>query len=140
MAVEVRRAEERCRLIEHEGLLVLLRRDPEDDHVVVALTGVGIDGVGPWIAEEDEAAAADLVDGILGVRVQRCSRHATSDLVEVVDGGAGHPPVEAGVVVDDEPVLEGSLVADESLVDEPFFDGSLFAASDADDVERLSLR
>jgi hypothetical protein len=59
--------------------------------------------------------------------------------VDVVDGGAGHPPVEAGVVADEEPFLDGSF-ADASLLDEPFVDGSLFWASDDVDVERLSLR
>jgi hypothetical protein len=44
------------------------------------------------------------------------------------------------VVADEESLLDGSF-AEESLVDEPFVDGSLFFwASDVVDVERLSLR
>ena len=61
--------------------------------------------------------------------------------MDVVDGGSGHPPVGAGVVVVvvDEPFLDGSF-ADDPSVDEPFFDGSLFGVSDDVVVERLSLR
>jgi hypothetical protein len=62
-----------------------------------------------------------------------------SDLVDVGDGGAGHPLVEAGVVVVDEPFLDGFLAGD-SFGDEPFFDGSLAGLSDVVVVERLSLR
>jgi hypothetical protein len=71
--------------------------------------------------------------------------------VDVVDGGASHPPVEAGVVDDellpDEPFVDSFFVApsfDEPSFDDsvlaPFFEGSLFGASDELDAGRLSLR
>ena len=72
--------------------------------------------------------------------------------MDVVDGGASHPPVGAGVVDDellpdellpDEPFAEDSFFVDPSLDDAvlaPFFEGSLFGASDELDAGRLSLR
>ena len=62
VAVEVRGGEERRRLVLHQRLLVRLGVDPEDDHVVVALPGVGVDRVRPGVAEEHERLSAHLVD------------------------------------------------------------------------------
>ena len=62
--VEVRRREERRRLVEHQRLLRLVGLDPEDDDVVVALAGLGVDRVRARVAEEDEAASRHLVDGL----------------------------------------------------------------------------
>ena len=65
VAVEVRRGEVRRRLVEHEGELLLLGADPEHDHVVVPLTGLRVERVGPWVAEEHEAPPGHLVDRVL---------------------------------------------------------------------------
>ena len=48
-----------------ERALVVLGRDPDDDDIVVALAGLGIDGVGPWAPEVDEGLAPDLVQGVV---------------------------------------------------------------------------
>ena len=84
-----------------------------------------------------KAPAAHLVDPPL--RRHRRSGHATSDLVDVVDGGAGHPPVGAGVLVVVEPFAEESFFAG-SVFLVPSVDGSVFGASEDVVVERLSLR
>jgi hypothetical protein len=88
MTVEVRRREEREGRIGQDGLLLELAVHPEHDHIGVALARVRIDRVRPWVAEEDEAAAADLVHD----RVERPSCAAPrdtgkrlGDLVDVVD-------------------------------------------------------
>ena len=65
VAVEVRRGEERRGVVLDQGELVGLAADPEDDDVLVALAGVGVDRVRARVAEEDEGLAADLVDGVV---------------------------------------------------------------------------
>src|SRR5262245_42370663 len=104
MAVEVRSGEERRGLVLNQRLLVRLRRNPEDDHVVVALAGDRIDRVRPRITEEDERLPADLVDGILvGPVLDGDVRHGQSYLVHVLDACGstavvGHRPrLGAGV-------------------------------------------
>src|SRR5579863_4753822 len=46
VTVEMRRGEERRRLVLDQGLLVSFRRYPEHDHVGVAFAGFGVEGVG----------------------------------------------------------------------------------------------
>ena len=75
-------------VVRDERLLVDLGGDPEHDHVVVPLAGHGIHRVGPRRAEEDEAAAADLVDLVaLRAGLDRHAGHRAGERVEVGDRG-----------------------------------------------------
>jgi hypothetical protein len=62
MAVEVRGREEGQGRIGQDGFLLELRFHPEHDDIGVALASVGVDRVRTRVAEEQEAATADLVD------------------------------------------------------------------------------
>ena len=64
----MRGGEERGAVVLDQRLLVGVLGDPEDDDVVVPLAGLGVVRVGPRVAEEDEALAADLVHRVLAGR------------------------------------------------------------------------
>src|SRR6185503_2604292 len=88
VAVEVRRGEERRPRILDQRLLVGLRRYPEHDHVRVALTGDGIDGVRARVAKEHKGLPADLVDRVFTRSgPDRDVRHAQGQLVYVREPG-----------------------------------------------------
>jgi hypothetical protein len=72
----------------HEGLLVVFRRNPHADDVVVALAGLGVLGIGPRAAEEDERLPADLVHRPVGVLIPHGHMgHAPRQFVHVLDPG-----------------------------------------------------
>jgi Domain of unknown function (DUF4111) len=88
--IEVGRREEREGSIGQDGLLLVLRIDPEDDNVGVPLARRRVDRVRARISEEQEAAAADLVDGraLLG---DRHARQAARNLMDVFHGRRPRP-------------------------------------------------
>src|SRR5207302_9034633 len=88
MAVEVACGEERRPRILDESLLVRLRGYPQDDHVVVAFAGLRIEGVRPWVAEEDERLPAHLVHRLAAASVLNSDMwHAGGQLVHVFEPG-----------------------------------------------------
>ena len=100
--VEVGRGEERCLPVLDEGQLVHFARNPQHDHIRVALTGFGIGGVGSGVSEEDEGSAAHLVDGIATGSIDHGDlRHPHGQVVDVPDPGLAvpsrHPPSLAPV-------------------------------------------
>src|SRR4029079_8004791 len=101
--LEVRGREERGAVVLDQRLLVGVLGDPEDDDVVVPLAGLGVVRVGPGVAEEDEALAADLVHGVLARALDRDARHRQREVVDLLDGRAlraGHgSTVLRGVLV-----------------------------------------
>ncbi len=86
MAVEVRSAEERRRLVLNQRLLVRLGPHPEDNHILVALPGLGIDRIRPRITEEDERLPTHLLDGIVaGPVADGDVWHGQSKFVHILD-------------------------------------------------------
>lgn len=63
MLVEVRRRKERQGCIGQGRVLLKLGVDLEHDDIGIPFARLGVDGVGTRGAEEEEAAAAHLVDG-----------------------------------------------------------------------------
>src|SRR5215472_5820757 len=88
MAVEMRSGEERRRVVLHQCLLVSFGRNPEDDHIRIALPRLGINGIWPRVAEEDERLATHLVDRVVaGPGIDSDMRHRQRKLVHVLDPG-----------------------------------------------------
>lgn len=86
MPVEVRGGEEGGARVLHQGFLVRLGLDPEDDHVRVSLSGLRVDRIGPRVAKEDERLTAYLVHRVLAPAVHdRDMRHAYGELVNILD-------------------------------------------------------
>jgi len=86
VAVEVWRGEERRSVVLDQCLLLGLRRHPKDDHVQVALPGLGVDRIGTWGAEEHERSPTDLVDRVAARAVHDGDvRHARRELMHILD-------------------------------------------------------
>src|SRR6185369_1136204 len=88
MAVKMRGGEKWRRGVLHQRLLVLLGRNPENDHILIAFPGRGIDRIRPRIAEEDKRLPTHLVDRIAaGPDVNGDMWHSQGKLVHVLDPG-----------------------------------------------------
>lgn len=88
MAVEVSGREEWRRNVLHQRLLVRFGPNPENDDVLIAFPGFGIDRIWARIAEEDKRLPAHLVDRIAtGPVVNGDMWHSPSKFVHVIDRG-----------------------------------------------------
>ena len=100
MAIKMHGGEKRRRIILHQRLLVFFGRNPENDHILIAFPGPGIDRIRPRIAEEDKRLPTHLVDRIAaGPIVDGEMWHSQSKLVHVLHPGGPTLVVRHGLSV-----------------------------------------